>query len=47
MFSLQMHVPLASALGKALPLVQHMCMVAVVSAIRSIPGYEVCSKKSH
>lgn len=41
MFSLQMHIPLGSPLGKALPLVQHMTMVAVVSGIRSQPGYEV------
>lgn len=41
MFSLQMHVHLESPLGKALPLVQHMVMAAVVSSIRSLPGYEV------
>lgn len=40
MFSLQLHVPLASALGQRLPMIQHLVAVAVVKAIRSIPGYE-------
>nr|XP_019533306.2 biotin--protein ligase isoform X1 [Aedes albopictus] len=40
MFSLQLHVPLASALGQRLPVIQHLVAVAVVKAIRSISGYE-------
>ncbi|CAH1110239.1 unnamed protein product [Psylliodes chrysocephalus] len=38
MFSLQVHVPLESPLGQALPLIQHLTMVAVVSAIKSSRG---------
>ncbi|KAF2904465.1 hypothetical protein ILUMI_01705 [Ignelater luminosus] len=40
MFSIQLHIPMNSTLGKSLPLVQHLVMIAVVSSIRSVPGYE-------
>ncbi|KAF5284152.1 hypothetical protein FQR65_LT00152 [Abscondita terminalis] len=40
MFSLQLHVPLQSTLGRSLPLVQHLVMVAVVAAVRRKSGYE-------
>nr|XP_023018683.1 uncharacterized protein LOC111507580 isoform X1 [Leptinotarsa decemlineata] len=40
MFSLQLHIPLASPLGKVLPLVQHFISVAVVSAIKTKKGYQ-------
>lgn len=39
-FSIQIHVPLQSVLGRALSLIQHFAMVAIVDAIKSIEGYE-------
>lgn len=41
MFSLQLHIPLMSPLGKRLSLLQHIIALSIVSAIRSQPGYEV------
>lgn len=41
MFSLQMHIPLASPLGQRLSLLQHMMATAIVNAVLSIKGYEV------
>lgn len=41
MFSLQLHVPLASPLGERLSLLQHLVAVAVVNAVLSMSGYEV------
>lgn len=41
MFTLQLCVPLASRLGRTLPLVQHMAAVAVAQACRSLGGSEV------
>lgn len=41
MFSLQLHIPMSSMLGQRLPIVQHLVAIAVVSAILSLPGYEV------
>uniref|UniRef100_A0A182N9Z3 LIM zinc-binding domain-containing protein n=1 Tax=Anopheles dirus TaxID=7168 RepID=A0A182N9Z3_9DIPT len=41
MFSLQLHVPMNSVLGQRLPIVQHLVAIAVVSAVLSLPGYEV------
>lgn len=32
-FSLQIHIPLNSPIGESLPLIQHLVIVAVVSAI--------------
>lgn len=40
MFTLQLHIPLDSPLGKRISLLQHLIAVAVVSAVKSIPGYE-------
>ncbi|XP_048504757.1 biotin--protein ligase isoform X2 [Athalia rosae] len=40
MFTLQLHIPLDSSLGQHLPLLQHLVATAIVSAIKSIPGYE-------
>ncbi|CAH2017001.1 unnamed protein product [Acanthoscelides obtectus] len=39
-FSLQLHVELDSPLGKALSLMQHLVMVAIVSAVKSVRGCE-------
>lgn len=42
MFSLQLHVPLASPLGGRLSLLQHLVAVAVVNAVLKMNGgYEV------
>ena len=38
-FSLQMHIPLDSNMGRSLSMIQHLVMVAVVSAIKK-QGYE-------
>lgn len=35
-FSLQLHVPTKSPLGRALPLIQHLTTVAIVSAVKKI-----------
>ncbi|XP_076644168.1 holocarboxylase synthetase-like protein isoform X1 [Halictus rubicundus] len=40
MFTLQMHIPTASILGQRLSLLQHLMCVAIVSGIKSLPGYE-------
>ncbi|KAF5283108.1 hypothetical protein FQA39_LY17415 [Lamprigera yunnana] len=40
MFSLQLHLPLQSTLGRSLSLIQHLVMVAVVSAIKRKAGCE-------
>ena len=41
MLTLQLHIPLKSVLGERISLLQHLTAVAVVSAVKSIPGYEV------
>lgn len=41
MFSLQLHIPLASPLGQRVSLVQHLVALAVVKSILKQPGYEV------
>lgn len=40
MFTLQIHVPTDTILGKCISLLQHLVSVAIVSAIKSLPGYE-------
>lgn len=40
MFSLQLHIPLNSPLGRRLPLIQHIIGVAIVSAIKRLEKYE-------
>lgn len=47
MFSMQIHVPMNSILAQGLPLIQHLVSVAIVSGIRSQPGYEVSSTTHH
>lgn len=41
MFSLQLHIPLRSALGQKLSLLQHIVGLSIVSAVCSESGYEV------
>ena len=41
MFSLQLHIPLASYLGQHIPLLQHIVALSVVSAVCNLPGYQV------
>ena len=36
-------IPLRSPLGQRIPFVQHLMSLAVVEAVRSIPGYQVCA----
>lgn len=38
LFSLQLHIPFDSPLGKRISLIQHLIMVAIVSSIYEIPG---------
>jgi biotin--protein ligase len=40
MFSLQLHIPLASYLGQHIPLLQHIVALSVVSAVCNLPGYQ-------
>ncbi|XP_011695670.1 PREDICTED: biotin--protein ligase isoform X3 [Wasmannia auropunctata] len=40
MFTLQVHIPVKSNLGPYISLLQHIAAVALVSAVRSIKGYE-------
>ena len=42
MFSATLTVQPSSRLHGRLPLLQHIVALSVVSAIRTIPGYEVC-----
>lgn len=41
MFTLQVHISIMSNLGRYVSLLQHIAAVALVSAVRSIKGYEV------
>jgi biotin--protein ligase len=41
MFSIQLHIPLASYLGQHISLLHHIATLAVVSAVRNLPGYQV------
>lgn len=41
MFTIQLHIPLNSYIGSHLPILQNLVSVAIVSAITSVPGYEV------
>ncbi|XP_057664831.1 biotin--protein ligase [Diorhabda carinulata] len=40
-FSLQLHVPTKSPLGRALPLIQHLTMVAIVSALKKRSEFDL------
>lgn len=42
MFSLQLHIPTNTMLGNRISILQHLVSVAIVSAIKSLPEYEVC-----
>ncbi|XP_076390314.1 holocarboxylase synthetase-like protein isoform X2 [Megachile rotundata] len=39
-FTLQLHVPVNTILGTRISILQHLVSVAIVSAIKSLPGYE-------
>jgi len=41
MFSMQIKIPLDSNLGRSLPIIQHLIVVAFVKAVRNQPGYEM------
>lgn len=41
LFTLQLHVPTDTILGRRISILQHLLSVAVVSAFKSLPGYEV------
>lgn len=41
MFTLQLHVPADTILGRRITILQHLVSVAIVSAFKSLPGYEV------
>ncbi|KZC12067.1 Biotin--protein ligase [Dufourea novaeangliae] len=40
MFTLQVHVPTNTILGQRISIIQHLVSVAILSAIKSLPGYE-------
>ncbi|CAK9823781.1 Biotin--protein ligase [Anthophora retusa] len=40
MFTLQLHIPTDTVLGNRISILQHLVAVAIVTAIRSLPGYE-------
>lgn len=44
--TLLVSIPLRSNLGQRIPFVQHLMSLAVVEAVRSIPGYQVCAVSS-
>ena len=41
MFTLAIQVELSSRLGQRIPFLQHLVALAVVEAVRTLPGYEV------
>lgn len=41
MFTLQVHLSIESTIGPYISILQHIAAVALVSAVRSIKGYEV------
>lgn len=41
MFTLQLHIPLKSELGRLLSFLQHTVALAVVSSVCSLPGLDV------
>lgn len=46
MFTLAVQVELNSALGRRIPFVQHLAALAVVEAVRTLPGYQVATQYS-
>ncbi|XP_068082947.1 biotin--protein ligase [Anabrus simplex] len=45
MFSIQLHIPLDSYLGRHVSFLQHIAGLAMVSAVCSLPGYQVLNLK--
>lgn len=45
MFTLAVQVDLNSALGRRIPFVQHLAALAVVEAVRTLPGYQVATRR--
>lgn len=45
MFTMQLHISMQSYIGQHLPILQHIVGVAVIRAVRTSPGYEVCHRK--
>lgn len=43
MFTVGLQVELSSRLGRRIPFLQHLAALAVVEAVRTLPGYEVLS----
>lgn len=43
MFTVGLQVELSSKLGRRIPFLQHLAALAVVEAVRTLPGYEVPS----
>lgn len=41
MFTVGLQVELSSKLGRRIPFLQHLAALAVVEAVRTLPGYEV------
>lgn len=41
MFTVGLQVELGSRLGRRIPFLQHLAALAVVEAVRTLPGYEV------
>lgn len=41
MFTLSVQVELSSRLGQRIPFLQHLAALAVVEAVRTLPGYQV------
>lgn len=47
MFTVGLQVELSSRLGRRIPFLQHLAALAVVEAVRTLPGYEVFFFFSH
>lgn len=41
LFTLQLHVPTDTILGRRISILQHLVSVAIISAFKSLSGYEV------
>ncbi len=41
MFTVRVQVELSSRLGQRIPFLQHLAALAVVEAVRTLPGYQV------
>lgn len=47
MFTVGLQVELSSRLGQRIPFLQHLAALAVVEAVRTLPGYEVFFAHTH